>query len=223
MAAIDSRTNRIAWKKEYRAQPGQGIAGRPAGALATAGGLLFQFMSDGNFTASDARTGDVVWQFQTGQPAGGPAASYEIDGEQYIALGLRNNVMAFKLGGSLQPLPPPERPARQNADSLFNGPIQDAARIELVTNVRDNSTGGSRYYNDEYAFSVYRARVKAGTRVLWINNGRLKHEVAAEDGSWTTGPLAPLETGAVVFDKPGEYAYTCKNHPWAKAEIIVEP
>ena len=71
--------------------------------------------------------------------------------------------------------------------ALFNGPIQDVNRIEIVSNVRDSSGGGSRYMNDEYAFSVYRARVKVGTQVMWVNNGRLKHTVSAEDGSWTTG------------------------------------
>jgi alcohol dehydrogenase (cytochrome c) len=216
MAAIDSRTNRIAWKKEYR-------GGRPSGALTTAGGLLFQMMADGNFVAEDAKTGDVLWQFQTGQAGGGPAASYEIDGEQYVAVALRNNVRAFKLGGSLKPMAAPEQAPRPATAPLFNGPIQDVNRIEIVSNVRDNSTGGARYMNDEYAFSVYRARVKVGTRVLWVNNGRLRHTVAAEDGSWTTGSLAPLEAGAVTFEKPGTYTYACKDHPWAKAQLIVEP
>jgi PQQ-dependent dehydrogenase (methanol/ethanol family) len=215
MAAIDSRTNKIAWKKDY-------TGGRPAGALTTAGGLLFQMMPDGNFTAEDAKTGEVVWQFQTGQPGGGPAASYEIDGQQYIAVGLRNNVAAFKLGGDLKPQPAPEQAARPATPPLFNGPVQETNRIEIVTNVRDNSTGGSRFMTDEYAFSVYRARVKVGTRVLWVNNGRLKHTVMAEDGSWTTASLAPLEAGAITFDKPGTYTYICRDHPWAKAQLIVE-
>lgn len=216
MAALDSRTNKIAWKKEYK-------GGRPAGALVTAGGLLFQMMSDGNLAASDARTGDVVWQFQTGATGGGPAASYELDGEQYVAVALRNNVWAFKLGGSIAPRPAPEQTPRPERPPLFAGPIQDTNRIEVASNVRDSSQGGSRYFMDEYAFSVYRARVKVGTTVRWVNNGRISHTVAAEDGSWTTARLTPLEAGAVTFDKPGEYTYICKEHPWAKAQLIVTP
>src|SRR4029079_1164534 len=78
MAAIDAATAKIVWKKDY-------TNGRPSGALATAGGLLFQMMTDGTFTASNARTGDVVWRFATGASGtGGPAASYDVDGEQYI-------------------------------------------------------------------------------------------------------------------------------------------
>ena len=105
----------------------------------------------------------------------------------------------------------------------LGGAIQDANRIEIVSNVRDNSTGGPRFMTDEYAFSVYRARAKVGSQVLWVNNGRMTHTVMAEDGSWTTGPLAPLEAGALRFDKPGTYTYICKDHPWAKAQLIVEP
>ncbi|MEO8258208.1 MAG: PQQ-binding-like beta-propeller repeat protein [Acidobacteriota bacterium] len=216
MAAIDSRTNKIAWKQDFQ-------GGRPAGALATAGGLLFQMMPDGNLVARDARTGATAWQFQTGQAGGGPAASYEIDGEQYLAVGLRNNVMAFKLGGALAPVAAPAPAPRPATAPLFTGQIQDVNRIEIVSNIRDNSSGGARFMTDEYAFSVYRARVKVGTQVLWVNNGQMRHTVMAEDGSWTTGPLAPLEAGAVVFDKPGTHRYVCKDHPWAKAELTVVP
>jgi alcohol dehydrogenase (cytochrome c) len=216
MAAIDSRTNKIAWKKEYR-------SGRPAGPLTTAGGLIFQASPDGTFVASDAKTGDLVWQFQTDGNGGGPAASYEVDGEQYVAVALRNNVWAFKLGGTIaQSTARPQAPAPPEAQP-YNGPIEDKNVIELATNVRDNSGGAPHYFMDEYAFSVYRARVKVGTPVRWVNNGRLKHTVAAEDGSWTTGTLVPLQAGAVTFDKPGTYNYYCKDHPWAKAQVTVVP
>ena len=217
MAAIDSKTNKIVWKKEYRG------GGRPSGALATAGGLLFQTAPDGNLIATDAKTGEIVSQFQTGAAGGGgPAVSYEIDGQQYIAIGLRNSVAAFKLGGTIAARPAPEQTPRP-APSLFNGQIQDTNRIEVATYAKDSSQGGTRYYMDEYAFSVYRARVKAGTTVRWVNNGRQHHTVMAEDGSWTTPSLTPLEAGGVTFTKPGEYTYICKEHPWAKAQIIVTP
>ena len=77
LAALDSRTNRIVWKKEYR-------PGRPSGAMLTGGGLLFQSAPDGNMEALDAKTGERVWQFQTGAAAG-PTTTYTVDGEQYVA------------------------------------------------------------------------------------------------------------------------------------------
>jgi plastocyanin len=50
----------------------------------------------------------------------------------------------------------------------------------------------------------------------------MTHTIAALDGSWTTGRLSPAQSASVTFDKPGAYTYTCKEHPWAIAQIIVE-
>src|SRR4029434_4128265 len=77
MAAIDGVTHKIVWRREFASG-----AGRPSGVLTTAGGLLFHAAPDGHFNAHDARPGEVVWQFQTRVPAGGPAASFEPHCEQ---------------------------------------------------------------------------------------------------------------------------------------------
>jgi quinohemoprotein ethanol dehydrogenase len=210
LAAIDSRTNKIVWKKEYR-------TGRPSGAMTTAGGLLFQASGDGNLEAYDAKSGNRLWQFQLGA-AGGPAATYEIDGEQYVTAVAGGNVWAFKLGGTLQPAPPFTRPA----PAVFAGQITDTSQIETSSLARDNGFTGFRYFTDEYAFAPYRARVKAGTQVTWRNNGRMVHTIVADDGSWTTEALVSGDVGGKTFEKPGTYVYHCKEHPWAYGQIIVE-
>jgi alcohol dehydrogenase (cytochrome c) len=210
LAAIDSRTNKIAWKKEFR-------PGRPSGATATAGGLMFQAVGDGNLEAYDAKTGNRLWQFQTGA-SGGPVTSYEVDGEQYVATVSGSHVWAFKLDGTVPPAAPPSRPAQE----AFVGPITDTGQIETASLQRDAGFTGTHYFTDEYAFAPYRARVKAGTQVTWRNNGRMVHTIVAEDGSWTTGPLNQGEVGARTFDRPGTYVYVCKEHPWAYGQIIVE-
>ena len=211
LAAIDSRTNKVVWKKEYR-------PGRPSGAMTTAGGLLFQSGPDGNLEALDPKTGDRLWQFQTGA-AGGPTVSYEIDGDQYIAAVFGTNVWALKLSGSLTQAAAPARPP---VESAFAGPITDTNQIETSSLARDNGFTGFRYFTDEYAFAPYRAKVKTGTPVTWRNNGRMVHTIVATDGSWTTGPLQTGDVGGVTFDKPGTYTYVCREHPWAYGQVIVE-
>src|SRR6185436_12312769 len=134
LAAIDSRTNTIVWKKEYR-------PGRPSGALTTAGGLMMQAAGDGNLEAYDAKTGNRLWQFQMGA-AGGPPASYEVDGEQFVVSVAGNNVWAFKLGGALQPASAPVRQAPER----FAGPITDTAQIETSSLQRDSGFTGFRYF-----------------------------------------------------------------------------
>ncbi len=209
LAAIDSRTNKIVWKKEFR-------PGRPSGAMTTTGGLMFQSAPDGNLQAYDARTGNLLWQFQMGA-AGGPPLAYEIDGEQYVAAIAPAGVWAFKLGGTLAPAPAPVRPAPE----LFTGQITDTTQIETASLIRDTGFTGFHYMTDEHAFSPYRARVKRGTQVTWRNNGLMVHTIVAQDGAWTTGPLNTADVGAVTFDKAGSFAYICKEHPWAVGQIVV--
>ena len=133
LAAIDSRTNRIVWKKEYR-------PGRPSGALTTAGGLLMQAAPDGNLEAFDAKTGNRLWSFQLGA-AGSPPFSYEIDGEQYVATVAGGNIWAFKLGGTLPPAAaPPPRPIPER----FTGQVRDTTQIETSSLQTDSGFTGTR-------------------------------------------------------------------------------
>jgi quinohemoprotein ethanol dehydrogenase len=220
IAAIDSRTDKIVWKKED-------MPSRGGGAMSTAGGLMFESEADGNFKAYDAKTGDMLWQFQIGMAGGGlssggrgSATTYQIDGEQYIAVPAGSNVWAFKLGGTIKS---PPTPSLVLSDSAFSDPIVDTSEIETMSLDRDGNqpVGGNRYYIDEYKFNPIRARVKVGTRVTWINNGKMAHTIIAEDGSWTTGPISPAQQGYVTFDKPGKYTYICKDHPWVYGQLIV--
>jgi len=220
VAAIDSRTNKIAWEKQMNSRGG--------GTLATAGGLMFESEADGFFKAYDGKSGEVLWQFEIGMAGGtgsngggrGPATTYELDGDQYVAVPAGSSVWAFKLGGTLKQTAKPS--AVPSGNDEFSGPITDTEEIETTS--LDQGVlpeGGHRYYIDEYKFSPVRARVKVGTRVTWINNGKIDHTVLSKDGSWTTGPISPAQNGYVTFDKPGTYTYICKDHPWAYAQLIV--
>jgi alcohol dehydrogenase (cytochrome c) len=82
--------------------------------------LLFNGQSDGNLVAFDIANGNELWRFQTGAGADAPAITYEVGGEQYVAIVSTGNsfqlsprgdsVWAFKLGGTLGPDPTPEPP-----------------------------------------------------------------------------------------------------------------
>ncbi len=79
----------VAGKEVWRGEENQGSTG---GALATAGGLVFQGSGAGQeFRAYDARTGKKLWsmQAQTGVLAG--PISYELDGTQYVAVSVGGN------------------------------------------------------------------------------------------------------------------------------------
>ncbi len=57
-----------------------------AGALATAGNLVFLGHLDGTFSAYDAKTLQEVWSFNTGSGIMAPPISYAVNGKQFIAV-----------------------------------------------------------------------------------------------------------------------------------------
>ena len=88
--------------------------------MSTAGGLLLHGEPDGNFVARDIKNGDELVKFQTGAGVSSPAATFEVDGEQYIAIMSGGNriqlsatgdyLWALKLGGTVPPAPAPREP-----------------------------------------------------------------------------------------------------------------
>jgi len=57
-----------------------------AGVLATAGNLLFQGEASGEFAAYDSATGAQLWSAYANTAIMAPPISYEVDGEQYVAV-----------------------------------------------------------------------------------------------------------------------------------------
>jgi len=96
-----------------------------AGVMSTAGGLVFQGSGEGEFVAYEAATGKKVWSYKTTNGIVAAPATYEIDGEQYVAVmvgyggggpvsasvlignqpRMPGRLMVFKLGGTAQAKP----------------------------------------------------------------------------------------------------------------------
>jgi quinohemoprotein ethanol dehydrogenase len=211
--AIHSKTNKIVWQQKQPYRTGQG-----GGSMTTAGGLLFRGGSDGNFHALDARTGEELWRFQTGFGADAPPMTYEVDGEQFVAIATGGNslsgsangdaVWAFSLTGQVHALWPPPAPPTMAGPG---GPI--AAGVDKV----EISAG-----NVEYRYGPGRIRIKVGTTVTWKNIGDLPHTATGEKLDWDTGDINPGESKSITFNEPGNYYYICKPHPWMYGQVIVE-
>jgi alcohol dehydrogenase (cytochrome c) len=91
--AIDVQTGKIVWEIP---DIGGGILA--SGLMTTAGGLVFYGDSTGGaFVAADARTGKLLWHFNTGQAWKAGPMSYAIEGKQYIAVTAGTMIMAFAL------------------------------------------------------------------------------------------------------------------------------
>jgi alcohol dehydrogenase (cytochrome c) len=79
ITAIDATTGEVRWR--YRSS-------EPvlAALTTTSGNVVFGGETTGDFIALDARTGSVLYRFNTGGGIGGGVVTYEIDGNQYIAV-----------------------------------------------------------------------------------------------------------------------------------------
>jgi alcohol dehydrogenase (cytochrome c) len=80
VSAIDVATGEIRW--QYR-DP----LPMMAGALSTAGGLVFTGTLSGDALALDARTGEVVWRQRIGGGIRSQPIAFELDGRPYVAIG----------------------------------------------------------------------------------------------------------------------------------------
>ena len=84
ITAIDVPRGRIAWQ----VRTGQPMVG---GSVATAGGLVFAGEGNGWFRAYDASTGKRLWGYQARYGVNAPPISFELDGEQLIAVAAGGN------------------------------------------------------------------------------------------------------------------------------------
>jgi len=106
-----------------------------AGVLSTAGGLVFQGAAEGQFSAYDATSGKALWTYKTGNGVIAAPMTYELGGEQYVAVmvgvggggqisapasmptrpRLPGRLLVFKVGGTAKA---PDFPAPAQAPAL---------------------------------------------------------------------------------------------------------
>ena len=93
--AIDIQDGSIRWEIPFLGDEAQEI--NHAGTMTTGGGLVFFSSRVGNFAAADARTGDLLWRFNTGGSIRASPMTYSYRGRQYVAIVSKNGVFAFAL------------------------------------------------------------------------------------------------------------------------------
>jgi alcohol dehydrogenase (cytochrome c) len=105
ISAIDVGTGKVVWKISTP-QPERG------GVTTTASGLGFAGGGDGVLRAFDAKSGNVLWKFQTGFQIAAGASVYSVNGTEYVAITVggtttssnggtvASQLQVFGLGGS---------------------------------------------------------------------------------------------------------------------------
>lgn len=79
LKAIDPKTGETKWEYKNNAPLWGGV-------LTTAGNLVFMGTPEGYLLGLDAKTGDIVYKFNTGSGIVGSPITFERDGEQYVSV-----------------------------------------------------------------------------------------------------------------------------------------
>ena len=75
---------------------------------------------------------------------------------------------------------------------------------------------------ERFEYTPYQIDVPPETTVLWTNRDGVDHDVTLRDAD-LKGPLVGKGSEiAVMFERPGEYAYYCHVHPFMQGKVVVE-
>ncbi|GAB4051260.1 outer membrane protein assembly factor BamB family protein [Catellatospora paridis] len=233
VVAVDPATNRVRWKKHlpYSLAHGNGI-------LTTAGDLLFIGQPDGNLLALDARNGRELWRFQTGAAISSSPISYEIDGEQYLAVyaggtGIPygnsaprgDHLWAFKIGGTVAAAAAPPPPVVRRPVS--GGPVEGSAvgNTVVLARIYNPATGtvGTVESTAVNAMAPTHLRVPVGTTVTFVNpadNVNVHGATQFFEGLFDIR-LQPGESFSYTFTAKGEYFFndSFSPRPTGKVEV----
>jgi plastocyanin len=73
-----------------------------------------------------------------------------------------------------------------------------------------------------FMFTPTNLKVKAGTKITWMNKDEEPHTIASDAGAFRSSALDTDESFSYKFDQPGTYHYTCTIHPRMVGTITVE-
>ena len=234
VVAVDPSTNLVKWKKNmpYSLAHGNGI-------LTTASGLLFIGQPDGNLLAMDAGDGTELWRFQTGAAISASPVTYEIDGEQYVAVYAGGTsipygdsaprgdyLWAFKVGGSVAQAATPQPPEvrRPVSGSAVEGSALPTPNTVFLGRVQTGANApGAAESTAVNAMTPTFMRVPVNTTVTFTNpagNANTRCATQFFEGRFNFR-LEPGQSATHFFDRPGEYFYNDCHSPRPTGKIVV--
>ncbi|MFJ8827027.1 PQQ-binding-like beta-propeller repeat protein [Streptomyces sp. NPDC102467] len=235
LAAVDPRTNTVAWRQE-----GDWSLAHGNGVLSTAGGVLFQGRPDGVLTALDDRDGSELWTWQCGAGVNTSPLTYEIDGEQYVAVLAGGNglpypdipkgdhLWAFKIGGRVEPAAAPTPPSKRNqirAAAVSGDTADHTITLGRTWDSAKNAPGTTESLVSQNAMAPQHLAIAKGTTVTFTNpadNKSAHGAVAFFEAEFDTGLLMPGQSFTYTFNTPGEYFYNDPVAPQSTGKIVVK-
>jgi len=81
---------------------------------------------------------------------------------------------------------------------------------------------GAQVVIKDFMFAPMAVKIKAGSRVTWVNKDDEPHNVVSDSGVFRSSAMDTDENFSFKFDKPGTYRFVCSIHPRMVGTITVE-
>jgi len=230
IVAFNPATHKIAWERDnvWGLSHGNGFLG-------TASGIMFVGQQDGTLLALDMANGRELWGFQTGSGVHSSPATYEVDGQQYLAVlagGARvpynspqgDDLWGFKLGGTVPSAPAPPPPSSRQpivAPPVEGGAVNNTVQIARMW---ANNRVSDAEANQQNAMAPQSLSVPMGTTVTFTNpagNSQPHCVTQFYEKLFASPPLKPGESFKFTFTEPGEYYYNDCTSPPTTGRVIV--
>lgn len=75
--------------------------------------------------------------------------------------------------------------------------------------------------NGLFAFKPSTIKIRAKTRITWINVTGTDHTASARTFRWNTGTIRPHKRATVTFKKIGTFHYFCQFHSFMRGVVKV--
>jgi plastocyanin len=85
------------------------------------------------------------------------------------------------------------------------------------------ATGETQLTIDNFTFKPDSITVRAGTRIVWVNDDDIPHSIVETTGKFHSPALDTEDKFAFTFDKAGTYEYFCGLHPHMTGKVVVTP
>ncbi|KAB2352516.1 cupredoxin domain-containing protein [Actinomadura rudentiformis] len=188
----------------------------------------------------DDTDGRELWQWQCGAGVHTSPVSYEIDGEQYVAVLAGGNglpypdiprgdhLWAFKLGGTVAPAPAPTPPSKRNqirTAAVAGAAVQNTVTLGRVWDAAAGRPGATENVVAQNAMAPQHMTVPVGTTVTFSNPAGNEHSHGAAsffEHEFDTGRLKPGETFSHTFTRRGEYFFNDPVFPQSTGKIVVQ-
>jgi plastocyanin len=228
--AFDPATHKIVWQREmpWGLSNGNGV-------LTTAGDVMFIGQPDGLLLGLDIKDGHELWRFQTGAGVHTSPISYQVDGEQYIAVFAGGNALiynsprgdnlwAFKLGGQVAQAATPDPPSMRQP--IFATPVEGSVTKNTIYLNRSWRSGAPTDAEAtlQNSMAPQNLRVPVGTTVTFLNpTGNTTAHCAVQfyEGLFNSGPLQPGQSFTYTFKQAGEFFYNDCTSPRTTGKVVV--